>query len=399
MAKKSIADLADKDLKGKKVLVRVDFNVPLDKQKNITDDTRIQAALPTIKYLIGKGSKIILVSHLGRPKGIDESLRLDPVAKRLSLLLGKTVLKLNDSIGREVEEAISKMKEGDVTLLENIRFYAEEEKNDRAFSEKLARLADLFVNDAFGTAHRAHSSTAGVAEFLPAVAGLLMKNEIEVLGKLLVNPERPFVTILGGAKISGKIEVLTNLLDKVDIMIVGGGMAYTFFKARGVPVGKSLVEEDKVELAREILKKAIDKGVPFLLPLDHVIVKNIDPQAETKTVHRMGIPPDFQAADIGPDSVEKFGHALENAKTIFWNGPLGVFEIDKLAKGTIGVAKLVAKATERGATTVIGGGDTIAAVEKAGVADKISFISTGGGASLELLEGKELPGIACLQNK
>ncbi|MCX5726289.1 MAG: phosphoglycerate kinase, partial [Candidatus Saganbacteria bacterium] len=224
MAKKSIADLPDKELKGKRVLVRVDFNVPLDKEKNITDDTRIQAALPTIKYLIGKGSKIILVSHLGRPKGIDESLRLDPVAKRLSLLLGKTVLKLNDSIGREVEEAISKMKEGDATLLENIRFYAEEEKNDKAFSQKLARLADLFVNDAFGTAHRAHSSTAGVAEFLPAVAGLLMKNEIEVLGKLLVNPERPFVTILGGAKISGKIEVLTNLLDKVDIMIVGGGM-------------------------------------------------------------------------------------------------------------------------------------------------------------------------------
>ncbi len=391
--------LKDFNLKGKRVLIRCDFNVPLDDKKNITDDTRIQAALPTIKYLLGKGAKVILVSHLGRPKGVDDKLRLDPVAKKLGQLLGKPVLKLNDSIGPEVEAALAKMKDGDVALLENIRFYKEEEANDKEFAKKLASLAEIYVNDAFGTAHRAHASTAGVAEFLPAVAGFLMQKELIMLGGLLENPARPFIAVLGGAKISGKIEVLQNLLPKVDRRIVGGGMAYTFFKARGVPIGKSLVEEDKIPLAKEILKKAIDLGKPFLLPIDHVVTDKLDADSNTRVVHRMGIPPEWQAVDIGPDSIEKFGHAMEGAQTIFWNGPLGVFEIDKFAQGTIGMAKLVAEATSRGATTVIGGGDSVAAIEKAGLADKISFISTGGGASLELLEGKKLPGIECLQDR
>ncbi len=395
--KKTINDL--KDIQGKRVLVRVDFNVPMDKSKNITDDTRIKAALPTIKALIDKGTKVILVSHLGRPEGVDENLRIDPIAKRLEKLLGKAVLKLNDCIGEEVEGAVSKMAPGSVILLENVRFYKEEEENDELFAKKLASLADIYVNDAFGTAHRAHTSTEGVARILPAVAGLLMAREIEVLEGLLTNPKRPFVAILGGAKISGKIGVIKNLLQKVDTLIVGGGMAYTFLKARGVEVGKSLVEPDKIDLAKETLKKAIDRGVPFLLPIDHVTADRIDPKADIKIVPRMGIDKDYQGVDIGQETVKKFGFAIEKAKTIFWNGPLGVFEIDEFSKGTTAIAKIVAKATAAGATSVIGGGDTVAAIEKAGVADKMTFISTGGGASLEFLEGKTLPGIAALQDE
>jgi len=397
MNKKTVNDLGD--IKGKRVLERVDFNVPQDKSQNITDDTRIRAALPTIKLLIDKGAKVILVSHLGRPNGVDETLRLDPIAKRLQELLGKKGLKLNDCIGEDVENAVSKMNPGDVVLLENVRFYAEEEENNELFAKKLASLADIYVNDAFGTAHRAHASTEGVAHILPGVAGLLMAKEIEVLGNLLEKPEKPFVAILGGAKVSSKIKVIKTLLGKVDTLIVGGGMAYTFLKARGVEVGKSLVEDSMIDLAKETLKKAIDKNVPFLLPIDHVIADKIDPKANVKVVPRMGIDNDFMGVDIGPETIKKFGFAIEKAKTIFWNGPLGVFEIDKFAHGTIEVANLVAKATKKGAKSIIGGGDTISAIEKAGVADKMTFISTGGGASLEMLEGKVLPGIAALQDK
>ncbi len=395
--KKTINDL--KDIKGKRVLVRVDFNVPMDKEKNITDDTRISAALPTIKALIAKGAKVILVSHLGRPSGVDENLRMDPIAVRLEKLLGRKVTKTNDCIGEDVEQTVSKMSPGDVVLLENVRFYAEEEENDELFAKKLAALADIYVNDAFGTAHRAHTSTEGVARILPAYAGLLMAKEIEVLEGILTDPKRPFVAILGGAKVSGKIGVIKNLLSKVDTLIVGGGMAYTFLKARGVEVGKSLVEADKIDVAKEALKKAIDRGIPFLLPIDHVTADRIDAKATIKMVPRMGIDKDFQGVDIGQETVKKFGFAIEKAKTIFWNGPLGVFEIDEFSKGTTAIAKIVGKATEAGAISVIGGGDTVAAVEKAGVADKITFISTGGGASLEFLEGKVLPGIAALQDK
>jgi len=397
LAKQTIEDI--KELKGKRVLTRVDFNVPLDENLNITDDTRIRAALPTINYLSEKGAKVILVSHLGRPKGVDEKLRLDPVGKRLSELLGKPVKKLNDCIGPEVEAAVSAMKEGEVILLENVRFYKEEEKNDPEFAKKLASLADLYVNDAFGTAHRAHASTEGVTKYLKGYAGYLMEKEIKFLGKLLENPDRPFVAILGGAKISGKIEVIKNLLPKVDTLIIGGGMAYTFFRARGVEVGNSLVEEDKIEVAKEILKQAIDLNKPIMLPIDHVIANKFAADAESQVVTRAGILPGWQGMDIGPDTVTKFGHAIRKAKTIFWNGPMGVFEFDRFAKGTIEIAKLVAEATEKGATSVIGGGDSVAAVEKAGLANKMTHISTGGGASLEFVEGKILPGIACLQDK
>jgi phosphoglycerate kinase len=395
--KKTINDL--KDISGKRVLVRVDFNVPLDSSGKITDDTRIRAALPTIKQLVDKKAKVLLISHLGRPNGVDEALWMDPVAKRLGELLKKNVVKLNDCIGEEVESRVSKMASGDVILLENVRFYKEEEENDELFAKKLASLADIYVNDAFGTAHRAHTSTEGVARLIPAVAGLLMAKEIEFLFNLLEKPEKPFIAILGGAKISGKISVIKNLLPKVDTLIVGGGMAYTFLKARGVEVGRSIVEADKADLAKETLKKAIDLNTPFLLPIDHVIADRVDQSANVKIVPRMGIEKDLQAVDIGPETIKKFGYAIKKAKTIFWNGPMGVFEIKKFSKGTISIAKAVASATEKGATSVIGGGDTIAAVEKAGVAKKMTFISTGGGASLKLLEGKTLPGIAALQEK
>ncbi|MFA4905503.1 MAG: phosphoglycerate kinase [Candidatus Margulisiibacteriota bacterium] len=398
MAKQTVEDI--KDLKGKKVLVRVDFNVPLDDKQNITDDTRIRAAVPTIKYLSDKGARVILVSHLGRPKaGPDDKLRLAPVAKRLSELLKKPVANARDCIGPEVEKAVAALKDGDVLLLENVRFYKEEEKNDPEFAKKLASLAEIYVNDAFGTAHRAHASTEGVTKYLKGYAGFLIEKEIKFLGQLLENPARPFVAILGGAKISGKIDVIKHLLPKVDTLIIGGGMAYTFFKARNVEVGKSIVEADKIPLAKEILKQAIDLNKTIMLPIDHVIADKFDANAASQIVTRAGILPEWQGMDIGPETVTKFGHAIKKAKTIFWNGPMGVFEFDKFAKGTMAVAKLVADATDKGAVSVIGGGDSVAAIEKAGLADKISHISTGGGASLEFVEGKVLPGIACLQEK
>lgn len=398
MAKKTIEDI--KELKGKRVLVRVDFNIPLDESLRITDDTRIRGAVPTIQYLSGKGAKVILVSHLGRPKaGPDDKLRMAPVARRLSELLGKDVAYAKDCIGPEVEGAVAKLNEGDVLLLENVRFYKEEEKNDPEFAKKLASLADIYVNDAFGTAHRAHASTEGVTKYLKGYAGYLMEKEIKFLGQLLENPARPFVAILGGAKISGKIDVIQNLLKIVDTLIVGGGMAYTFFKARNVSVGKSLVEEDKIPLAKEILKEAIDLDKTLMLPIDHVVADKFDANAESRVVTRAGIPADWQGMDIGPETATKFGHAISKAKTIFWNGPMGVFEFDKFASGTMAVARMVAEATQKGAISVIGGGDSVAAVEKAELADKMTHISTGGGASLEFVEGKILPGIACLQDK
>lgn len=398
MAKQTIEDI--KELAGRRVLVRVDFNVPLDDKQAITDDTRIRAAVPTIKYLTDKGSKVILVSHLGRPKaGPDNLLRLAPCAQRLGELMKKEIGRVKDCIGSEVEASIGKMKAGDIVLLENVRFYKEEEKNDPEFARKLAALADVYVNDAFGTAHRAHASTEGVTKYLKGYAGFLMEKEIKFLGQLMSDPARPFVAILGGAKISGKIDVIQNLLQKVDTLIVGGGMAYTFFKARGVEIGKSIVETDKVGLAKEILKKAIDRGVPFMLPIDHIVADKFDANANSRHVTRAGIPIEWQGMDIGPETVTKFGHAIAKAKTIFWNGPMGVFEFDKFAKGTLEIAKMVAAATDRGAVSVIGGGDSVAAVEQAGLAGRMTHISTGGGASLEFVEGKVLPGIACLQDK
>lgn len=398
MAKQTVEDI--KDLKGKKVLVRVDFNVPLDDKQKITDDTRIRAALPTIKYLSEKGGKVILVSHLGRPKsGPDDKLRLLPVADRLTELLGKPIAYVKDCIGPEVEGAVAKLKDGDVLLLENVRFYKEEEKNDPAFAKKLASLADIYVNDAFGTAHRAHASTEGVTKYLKGYAGFLMEKEIKFLGQLLENPAHPFVAILGGAKVSGKIDVINNLLPKIDTLIIGGGMSYTFFRSRKVSVGQSLVEEDKIPLAKEILKKAIDLDKTIMLPIDHIVADKFDANADSQVVTRAGIPEGWQGMDIGPETITKFGHAIKKAKTIFWNGPMGVFEFDKFAKGTMAIAKMVAEATEKGAVSVIGGGDSVAAVEKAGLADKMTHISTGGGASLEFVEGRTLPGIACLQDK
>ncbi|MFB3897665.1 MAG: phosphoglycerate kinase [bacterium] len=390
--------VSDIEVKGKRVLVRVDFNVPQDDQGNITDDTRIRASLPTIKYIIEHGGKAILMSHLGRPKGkVNDKYRLTPIGKRLGELLGKPVLKLDDCVGPEVESKVNAMKDGDVTLLENVRFYAEEEKNDPEFAKKLAKLGDVYVNDAFGSAHRAHASTEGVAKFVqPAVAGFLMKKEIDFLGKALENPTRPFLAILGGAKVSSKIGVIKNLLNKVDCLIIGGGMAYTFLKARGQEIGKSLVEEEQVQLAKEILAKALEKGVPLLLPIDHIVADAISDTANVQTVVRGGIPEGWMGVDIGPNTVDKFAVEIRKAKTIVWNGPLGVFEIDKFSNGTTAIAKLVG---DSGAVTIVGGGDSIAALEKAGYIDKISHVSTGGGASLEFLEGIELPGLAALTDK
>jgi phosphoglycerate kinase len=397
VARQSVEDI--KELKGKRVLTRVDFNVPLDEKSQITDDTRIRAALPTIKYLSEKGARVILASHLGRPKGKDEKLRLDPVGAKLSELLGKPVKKLNDSIGPEVAAAVAAMQDGDVVLLENIRFYKEEEKNDPEFAKQLSALADLYVNDAFGTAHRAHASTQGVTKYLKGYAGFLLVKEMASLGQLLENPAPPFVAILGGAKISGKIEVIKNLLPRVDTLIIGGGMSYTFFRARKVSVGNSLVEEDKIPLAKETLKRAIDLDKTIMLPIDHVVADKFDANANSQIVTRAGIPDGWQGMDIGPATIVKFGHALKKAKTIFWNGPMGVFEFEKFSKGTVAIARLVAETTDKGAVSVIGGGDSVAAIEQAGLANKMTHISTGGGASLEFLEGKILPGIACLQEK
>jgi 3-phosphoglycerate kinase len=387
----------DVELKGKRVLIRVDFNVPLD-GKQITDDTRIKAALPTINYVIEHGGKAILMSHLGRPEGkVAPELSLEPVARRLGDLLGKDVIMAPDCIGDQVKAMVSKMKEGDVVLLENLRFHAEEEKNDPDFAGKLAELADVYVNDAFGAAHRAHASTAGVTKYVSqAAAGLLMQKEINYIGEAIENPERPFVAILGGAKVSDKIGVIENLMKKADAIIIGGAMAYTFLKAQGEQVGNSLVEDDKLDLAREILKKSQDKDVPLYLPLDHVIGDRFAADANTKIVERGDIPDGWEGMDIGPATVEKYKGVLESARTIIWNGPVGVFEFDAFAKGSFAIAKVLA---ESDATTIIGGGDCVAAVQKSGYADKITHISTGGGASLELMEGKELPGIAALSDR
>lgn len=397
MAKKTIENLTAADLQGKRVFVRCDFNVPVDEKRAITDDTRIRAALPTIQSLTSKGAKVILASHFGRPKGVDEKLRLDPIAKRLSELLGKTVVKTNDCIGDDVAEKVGAMANGDVLLLENVRFYPEEEKNDPEFAKKLASVADLYVNDAFGTAHRAHASTEGVTKYLsPSVAGLLVEKELKFLQEAIENPKRPLAAIVGGSKVSSKIGVIETLLDKVDKIFIGGGMVFTFYKARGLSVGSSLVEEDKLELARTLEAKAQAKGVQFLLPTDVVIADKFSAEANTQIVSADAIPDGWMGLDIGPDSIKTFQAALADVKSVIWNGPMGVFEIDKFAKGTEAIAHTLAELTPKGCTTIIGGGDSVAAVEKVGLASQMSHISTGGGASLELLEGKVLPGIAAL---
>lgn len=398
MAKKSIANLSAADLSGKRVLVRVDFNVPLDEQGNITDDTRIRAALPTIQDLTSKGAKVILTSHFGRPKGkVVDSMRLTPVANRLSELLGQPVTKTNDCIGDEVASAVAGMQNGQVALLENVRFYGEEEANDPEFSKKLAAVADLYVNDAFGTAHRAHASTEGVTHYLkPSVAGYLIEKELQYLQNAIENPQRPLAAIIGGSKVSSKITVIETLLEKVDKLLIGGGMIFTFYKARGLNVGKSLVEDEFLDLAKLLEAKAKEKGVQLLLPTDVVVADKFDKDAEAKTVSVENIPDGWMGLDIGPDSVKVFQDALADCKSVIWNGPMGVFEFDKFAKGTEAIARTLADLTKTGAITIIGGGDSVAAVEKVGVADQMSHISTGGGASLELLEGKVLPGIAAL---
>jgi phosphoglycerate kinase len=400
VAKKTLASLSAADVSGKRVLVRADFNVPLDADRNITDDTRIRAALPTIQDLTSKGAKVILSSHFGRPNGeVKEEMRLTPVAARLSELLGQPVIKCDDCIGDEVAAKISAMGNGQVALLENVRFYAEEEQNDPAFAEKLAANADLYVNDAFGTAHRAHASTEGVTKYLsPSVAGYLIGKELQYLQAAIEQPQRPLAAIVGGSKVSSKIGVIETLLDKVDKILIGGGMIFTFYKARGLSVGKSLVEEDKLDLARELEAKAKAKGVAFLLPTDVVVADNFAPDANAQTVGIDNIPDGWMGLDIGPDSVKVFQEALSDCKSVIWNGPMGVFEFDKFAAGTDAIAHTLASLTGTGTSTIIGGGDSVAAVEKVGVADQMSHISTGGGASLELLEGKVLPGIAALDD-
>jgi phosphoglycerate kinase len=399
MSKKSIASLSAADLTGKRVLVRADFNVPVDDAGNITDDTRIRAALPTIKDLTGKGAKVILCSHFGRPKGVDDKLRLTPVAKRLSELLGQTVVKCDDCIGDTVATAIAAMANGQVALLENVRFYPEEEKNDSEFAKKLAANADVYVNDAFGTAHRAHASTEGVTKYLsPAVAGYLMEKELQYLQGAIESPQRPLAAIVGGSKVSSKIGVIETLLDKCDKLFLGGGMIFTFYKARGLNVGNSLVEDDKLELARTLEAKAKERGVQLLLPTDVVVADKFSADANTQIVDVNNIPDGWMGLDIGPDSIKVFQAALADCKTVIWNGPMGVFEMDKFAAGTFAIADTLAEISKSGAITIIGGGDSVAAVEKANLADQMSHISTGGGASLELLEGKVLPGVAALNN-
>nr|WP_199301742.1 phosphoglycerate kinase [Sphaerospermopsis sp. FACHB-1194] len=397
VSKKSLASLSAADISGKRALVRVDFNVPVDDQGNITDDTRIRAALPTIQDLTQKGAKVILTSHFGRPKGVDEKLRLTPVAKRLSELLGQEVVKTDDCIGDDVAAKVAALENGQVLLLENVRFYKEEEKNDPEFAQKLAANADFYVNDAFGTAHRAHASTEGVTKYLsPSVAGYLVEKELQYLQSAIEVPQRPLAAIIGGSKVSSKIGVIETLLEKCDKLIIGGGMIFTFYKARGLSVGKSLVEEDKLELAKSLEAKAKERGVALLLPTDVVLADNFAADANSQTVTIEAIPDGWMGLDIGPDSVKVFQEALADCKTVIWNGPMGVFEFDKFAAGTEAIAHTLAEIGKTGTTTIIGGGDSVAAVEKVGLADQMSHISTGGGASLELLEGKVLPGIAAL---
>ena len=395
MNKKTVKDI---DVNGKKVLVRCDFNVPIDNETGkITDNRRIRAALPTIQYLLDHNAKVILCSHLGRPKGeFNLKYSLKPVAEELSKLLNKDVKLAKDVIGESAKELTSNMKEGDIVLLENVRFHKEEEQNAPEYSKALASMAEIYVNDAFGTAHRAHSSTTGVADYLPAVSGFLIEKELEFLGGALENPKHPFVAILGGAKVSDKIGVIENLLDKVDTLIIGGGMAYTFYKAQGHHIGTSICEEDKLDLAKSILEKAQEKGVKLLLPVDNHVSSEYSNNGEEKMVDSTEIPDGFMGLDIGPKTIEKFEEAVKDAKTVVWNGPLGVCEFDKFATGTKAVATMLSKLD---AITIIGGGDSAAAIEKLGLADKMTHISTGGGASLEFLEGKTLPGIACLQDK
>lgn len=394
MMKLSVKDL---NLKDKRVLMRVDFNVSLDEAGRITDDTRIVSAVPTIKYILDQGASLILMSHLDRPKGkVVESLRMDPVARRLAELLGKKVLKLSDCVGPEVKDAVSKLKPGVIILLENTRFHPEETKNDPHFAKKLADLADVFVNDAFGTAHRAHASTVGVTQFLPAAAGFLMAKELEVLAEILTRPETPFVAVLGGAKVSDKIGVLRSLVGKCQDILIGGGMAYTFLKAKGIEVGRSLVDLEKVKDADLIMREASRKGTHLLLPLDHRVAREAKEDVEVSIVPQDKIPPDYLALDIGPETIRLFEKSIRKAKTVFWNGPMGRFEIEDFAEGTRAIAKISA---ESGAKVVVGGGDSIAALQKMGLKDKMSYVSTGGGASLEFLEGKELPGVTSLSDK
>ncbi|EME32655.1 phosphoglycerate kinase [Galdieria sulphuraria] len=397
--KKSLKDLSAADLKGKRVLVRCDLNVPLD-GKSITDDTRIKASLPTIQYLINHGAKVILSSHLGRPKGgFEDRYSLAPVAERLGQLLGKSVRMAPDCIGDQVNNMVLAMNDGDIILLENVRFYTEETDNDPDFSRKLSMNMDLYVNDAFGSAHRAHASTEGVTQFIrPAVAGFLLEKELEYLQNAIQNPERPFAAIIGGSKVSSKIGVLKSLIEKCDVIIIGGGMVFTFLKARGLSVGSSLVEEDKLYLAKEIEQMAAQKKVELIFPLDLLVADKFDNHANVKTVSFSQIEEGWMGLDIGPATIEMIESALAKCKTILWNGPMGVFEMENFARGTFQVARILAKLTEQGAITIIGGGDSVAAVEKANLADKMSHISTGGGASLELIEGRVLPGVAALDD-
>lgn len=397
MEKLTISDL---EIEGKKVLIRCDFNVPLDDKGKITDDTRIQAALPTIRYALGRECAVILMSHLGRPKGkVDPKLNLKPVAERLGELLNLEVLMAPDCIGPEVEKMARELKGGEVLLLENLRFRSGEETNDEKFAQQLASLADVFIQDAFGTVHRAHASTSGVPKHLPSGAGFLLQKEIKYLKQALEEPERPFLAILGGAKISTKIGVINKLLSKVDSLILGGAMAYTFLRAENIGTGSSMVEEDKIDTAGEILKQASKKKVTVLLPLDHIIANKASEDAESKEISEVAIPEGWIGVDIGSFSIKRFSSAIKSAKTILWNGPMGIFEIDKFSQGTKTIAEAIAEATKKGSISIVGGGDSVAAVTKSGLQENISHISTGGGAALEFLEGKELPGIAALKDK
>lgn len=397
MNKQTIRDI---DVSGKRVLVRVDFNVPLDAEQRITDDTRIRAALPTIQYLLQHNAAVILMSHLGRPSGqVVETLRLTPVAQRLSELLSQPVALAPDSVGPKVEALATTLQPGQLLLLENLRFHKAEEKNESEFARQLAELGDIYVNDAFGTAHRAHASTEGVTHFLPGVAGFLVEKEINFLGSALETPRRPFVAIVGGAKVSDKIAVLERLISLADALLIGGGMANTFLKAEGHEIGDSLFEESKLEIARDLLIKARQQGVQFLLPTDVVVADRFAPDAEHKVVSSQNVTPGWRILDIGPNTVEAFRQAVSNAQTIIWNGPMGVAEMPAFAQGTEAMVRILAERTTDGAITIIGGGDSAVTVEQAGAADKMTHVSTGGGASLEFLEGRVLPGIAALQDK
>ena len=397
MGKLTISDL---EIEGKKILIRCDFNVPLDDKGRIVDDTRIQAALPTIRYALGRECRVILMSHLGRPKGkVDPKLSLKPVAERLGELLNLKVLMASDCVGPEVEKMTGELKGGEVLLLENLRFHSGEETNDETFAKQLASLADVFIQDAFGTVHRAHASTSGVPRHLPSGAGFLLQKELKYLKQALEEPERPFLAILGGAKISTKIGVIKNLLPKVDSLILGGAMAYTFLRAENIETGNSMVEENKISTAGEILKQASKKKVTVLLPIDHIIANKVSEDAKSKEISEVAIPEGWIGVDIGSFSIKRFCSAIKSAKTILWNGPMGIFEIDKFSQGTRAIAEAIAEATKKGSISIVGGGDSVAAVTKMGLQENVSHISTGGGAALEFLEGKELPGISALKDK